>query len=80
MSVELKQATIDGKHIGYSSETEFLIQVGKGKKGSYKPRYKIKGNLAQAVMYYNCINIGHGYKKRLIMVGGNKPFIARQFS
>lgn len=80
MSIELKHATLDGKQVAYSSETEFLVEVGKGSKGAYKLRNKIKGNLGQAVFLYQGINIGNGYKKRLRAPSMNKPVLARQFS
>jgi len=32
------------------------------------------------VFYYRCINIGRGYKKRLLMPGARKPVLARAFS
>ena len=66
---------LDGKRIAYSSETLFLVQVGKGK-SSYGTRYVFTGNLQQAVMYYNGINIGNGYKKRLLMPSSKKPVLA----
>jgi hypothetical protein len=73
-------ATLDGKHIAFSSLTEFLVQVGKGK-GSYKTRYRFEGkDIGQAVMYYRGINVGNGYKKRLFVPTFNKPVLARQFS
>ena len=72
-------ATLDGKHIAFSSLTEFLVQVGKGK-GSYKTRYRFIGNIGQAVMYYRGINIGNGYKKRLFVPTFNKPVLAKQLS
>ncbi len=80
--ITLHEATLDGKRIGYSSETVFLVQVGKGYKGSYKTRYSIKGNLGQAVMYYKGINIGTGYKKRLLMPSSarSRGVLARAFS
>ena len=71
-TVQLKEDTLDGKKIGYSSVTEFLVQVGKGPKGAYKTRYRIVGNLGQAVMYYRGINIGNGFKKRLLMPSCSK--------
>lgn len=74
--VTLHTATLDDRPIAYSSETEFLVQVGRGK-GAYRTRYAFKGKLGQAVSYYNCINIGLGYKKRLLM---NDKTLARQFS
>jgi hypothetical protein len=66
-----KTATIDGKRIGYCTETEFLVQVGKGKSG-YKTKYRIKGNLDQAIMWYRGINLGPGFKKRLLMPSASK--------
>ena len=77
--ITLHTATLDGKQVGYSSETEFLVQVGKGK-GSYKTRYRFVGNLGQAVMYYRGVNVSNGYKKRLVSWAMNKPLLARQFS
>lgn len=75
----IKQATLDGKNIAYAESTEFLVQVGKGK-SSYRTRYSFKGDLAQAVFHFNAINIGNGYKKRLVAPAFNKPLLARQFS
>lgn len=80
MGIEFKTANLDGREISYTNQSEFLVQIGKGSKGSYKTRYQIVGNLAQAVGWYNGINIGNGYKKRLIFVGANKPLLARQTS
>ena len=54
---------------------EFLIQVGRYK-GAYKTKYKC-ANLIQASLWYRAINIGNGYKKRLIMNGKVK---IREFS
>jgi hypothetical protein len=72
---------LDGKRIAYHSTTQFLVQVGRGKKGSYRTKYAIRGNLAQAVLYYNGINIGRGWKKRLLMPScSHHPLLARAFS
>lgn len=80
-TVVLKDAELDGKKIGYSSVTEFLVQVGKGPKGAYKTRYRVVGNLGQAVLYYKGINIGNGYKKRLLMPSCSKnPVLAKAAS
>ena len=79
MTIELKTADLDGKLIGYSSETDFLVQVGY-KRGAYVTRYSFKGNLHQAVLYYRGINIGRGYKKRLLAPSFTKPVLARAFS
>jgi hypothetical protein len=78
--MELKTAVLDGKRIAYHSETVFLVQVGRYSKGSYTTRYSIVGNLGQAVMWYNGINIGRGYKKRIYVPSFNKPLLARETS
>lgn len=70
---------LNGKKIAYHDQTEFLVQIGRNK-SAYKTRYTITGNLAQAVRYFNGINIGNGYKKRLLAPSFNKPLLARQFS
>lgn len=76
-----KTATLDGKKIAYHESTDFLVQVGKGSKGSYKTRYKIAGNFGQAFLYYQGINIGNGFKKRLYMpLCSKNPTIARAAS
>ncbi len=71
---------LNGKLIAYHSSTEFLIQVGKGKKGSYKTHYTITGNLIQAVIIFNGINLGNGYKKRLLAPSMIGPLLARVYS
>ena len=75
----MKTATLDGKRIAYTDETEFLVEVGRYQ-GSYATRYSFTGNLAQAVTYFNAINIGNGYKKRLRAPSFNKPVLARAYS
>ena len=66
--------------VAYTNHTEFFVQTGKGKRGAYKTRWRFVGNLNQAVLYYNGINIGNGYKKRLLAPGTNMPIIARAWS
>ena len=75
----MRTATLDGKRIAYTDTTEFLVQVGRGR-GAYATRYSFKGEIARAVMYYNAINIGRGYKKRLVMPNAMRPVLAREFS
>jgi hypothetical protein len=75
----MKTATLDGKRIAYTDDTEFLVQVGRGR-GAYATRYSFKGELARAVMYYNAVNIGRGYKKRLFMPNALRPVLARELS
>jgi len=75
----MKTATLDGKRIAYTDDTKFEVQIGRGK-SAYTTRYTFTGNLHQAVMYYRCVNIGRGYKKRLVMPDANRPVLAREFS
>lgn len=75
----MKTATLDGKRIAYTDDTTFLVQVGKGNR-AYTTKYQFKGELARAVMHYRAINIGNGYKKRLVMPDAMRPVLARAFS
>jgi NRPS condensation-like uncharacterized protein len=75
----MKSNELNGVRIVYQDDTEFLVQVGKDK-SSYKTKYRFVGSLVSAVMYFNGINIGNGYKKRLIMPSAKKPVLARVFS
>jgi hypothetical protein len=77
--MKLFNSELDGKKIAYSEETMFLVQLGKGK-GSYQTKWHFKGSLSQAVSYYNGLNIGNGYKKRLLMPSSSKPVRAVQRS
>jgi len=78
-NIKLITKELNGKKIAYSSETLFEVQIGKGS-SSYKTRYSFTGDLGKAVFHYNCLNIGHGYKKRLRAQALNKPILARQSS
>ena len=73
------ETTIDGKRIAYTNDTEFLVQVGRGK-GAYQTRYRIVGDLRQAVFWYYGINVGNGYKKRLYAPSFNRKTLAKQLS
>jgi hypothetical protein len=75
----MRTATLDGKRIAYGETTEFLVQIGRGK-SKYETKYTFRGELGRAVMYYNAINIGRGYKKRLVMPNAIRPVLARAFS
>ena len=79
MTTQILTATLDGKRIAYTTQTEFLVQVGRGR-GSYSTRYKFTGDLSQAVLYYRSLNIGNGYKKRLLVPSFNNPTLARYIS
>lgn len=78
--VTLRYHQLDGKQVAYHSQTPFLVQIGKGAKGSYRTKYTILGDLARAVMWYNGINIGYGWKKRLLMPSSPKLVLARATS
>jgi hypothetical protein len=79
--VETYISELDGNKIAYNDHTEFLIQVGKGKKGSYKTTMRFVGKLISAFHFYNDINVGNGIKKRLLMPSCSKnPVLARQIS
>jgi len=74
-----KTINIGNKKVCYTDNTSFIVQVGKGK-SAYKNKYIFKGDVQKAAFYYACINVGNGYKKRLIMSGANKPVLARMIS
>jgi hypothetical protein len=73
-------ATLDGKHIAWHDTTVFLVQVGRGRKGAYKTSYNCGPNLARAMMYFNGINIGNGYKARVFVPSFNRPVLCRKSS
>lgn len=74
-----KTIKVNGRSVCYTDNTVFMVQVGKNK-SAYKTKYSFKGDIRQAAFYYECINIGNGYKKRLLMSGANKPVLARAIS
>ena len=56
------------------------VQIGRYSKGAYKTRNSFYG-AAQALWYYHAVNIGKGYKKRLIKEEGGKTVtVAKQTS
>ena len=73
--ITLKENELNGKKIAYSSVTEFRVQSGKCGR-SYATRYTITGNLVQAVLLFNGINVGPGYQKRIYCASMNKPVLA----
>ncbi len=76
--IQFHAAQIDGKMVAYHDGTHFLVQVGRGK-GSYRTKYDIVGKLTQAIMYYTGINLGRGFKKRLLMPScTHNPVLARR--
>jgi len=77
--MQVKVAEIDGKQIAYTDQSVFLVQIGRGR-GSYRTKYSITGSLGKACFYYRAVNIGNGYKKRLVCESLNNPLIVRHFS
>lgn len=77
--MQLKTSYLDGRPIGYCSETIFLVQIGKGK-NKYRTKYELKGNFGQAFLMYQGLNVHSGYKKRLVMPSSKAPIIARYIS
>ena len=75
-----KRDELDGRVVKYTSESVFHIETGKGKRASYKPRASFVGNLGQAVAWYRMLNIGYGFKKRLVCWTLPKPILARSWS
>lgn len=78
--IQIMTATVGGEQVAYTNKTKFLVQVGKGAKGSYKTVNVFYGDLREAIFYYTGINIGLGYKKRLLVPSFTKPVMARQLS
>jgi hypothetical protein len=72
--------TILGKRITYTNKTEFHIQTGKGKKGSYRTRIVMVGNLSNAFRLYGETNISLGEKKRLYCDAMSTPVIIKDFN
>lgn len=57
---------IDGKITQCMDGDTYHVEVGRYCKGAYKPRYTLE-TPERAAFYYSAINIGHGYKKRLVI-------------
>lgn len=76
MTIEIKTVTLDGKQLAYTNQTEFLVQIGKNR-GAYRTKWRFVGNIHQAVAYYRGLNVGLGYKKRLVMPSAKKPVLAK---
>ncbi len=77
--VSLIHASLDGRPIAFSTETEFKVQVA-SPKGKWRTRWSFRGNLGRAVLFYNSVNLGYGWRKRLVAPGFNKPVLARAVS
>lgn len=58
----------------------YFVQIGKNK-SAYKTKWTFYNERNRAVMYYNGLNVGYGYKKRLLIQDKNGMHVeARQFS
>jgi hypothetical protein len=68
---------LNNQTVSYDQNTVFKVQIGK-KKSAYKDKYKFFGDLTKAVFYYDCINIGKGFKKRLIIDKQRKPLLVER--
>jgi hypothetical protein len=77
--MEIKTVTLDGKLMAYTNQTEFLVQVGKNR-SAYRTKWSFTGNIHQAVSYYRALNVGLGYKKRLLMPSAKHPVLAKQIT
>lgn len=79
MTIEIKTVTLDGKQLAYTNQTEFLVQIGKNR-SAYRTKWRFVGNIHQAVAYYKALNVGLGYKKRLVMPSAKHPILAKQIT
>jgi hypothetical protein len=57
-------------------DDKLVVQLGY-RRGTYKTKWSFSGNnLNQAVFYYRGLNVGLGYKKRLLLLRqGSKPLV-----
>ena len=77
--MEIKTVTIDNRKLAYTSETLFLVQVGKNR-GAYRTKYTFKGDPFEAAKHYRGLNVAYGYKKRLYMPHAKRPTLAKQIT
>jgi hypothetical protein len=61
------------KELKLSKQSEFIVQVGFLSKGRYHDKYSFNvDNWYRAIFYFSNINIGNGFKKRLVVKEGDK--------
>lgn len=71
---------LNGKKVSFHRSSEIEVQIGKNS-SAYKTKWRFPAEqFGRAVLYYSGLNIGNGYKKRLVCQSLNKPVLARQFS
>jgi hypothetical protein len=74
---EFYEYELDGSKVAFHRDNIIMIQIGKGK-GSYEDTHTyLAPDFPRAVMHYRCLNIGNGYKKRMVCWDLNKPILAR---
>lgn len=79
--MEIVKVELNGKKIVLYEDAIIEVQVGKGTKGGYKVKHIFTArDFAKAVMTYNGINVGKGYKKRLVCLSLNNPILAKVLS
>ena len=80
MNVEIKTIQLNDRMLTYPSSAFFRVQVGRGG-GGYSTKYSFMGNPSRAMLYYNAINVGNMYKKRLVMdFNGRKEVLVKDSS
>jgi hypothetical protein len=72
-----KIGTYEGREILYDDNTQFLVQVAKGKKASYRTLHTVVGDFDEALHLYATIDLAVGTKKRLLMPTSHVPVIAK---
>jgi hypothetical protein len=53
-------------HWDYMDDEVFQVQVARNR-SAYATAYSFTGNAQAAIAYYKAINVGNGYKKRLML-------------
>lgn len=77
---EFYEYLLDGNPVIFHHTAIIEIQTGKGK-GRYKTKYQFNAaEFGRAIFQYNCINIGNGFKKRLLCRTLNNQILARTIS
>lgn len=70
------RAEVDGLLIGFHNKTPFNIQISKNK-SSYKTKIAVIGDVDEAIIKYNEVELKNNSRKRLIMVGSNEILLKR---
>ena len=59
---------LNNKEHTVNDKSVIHIQLGKNR-SAYRNKWSFVGEAAKAVRYYRCLNVGYGYKKRLVLDG-----------